>query len=237
MSAGSKAGPNTKAGWPWASAPGPGDLSRRVAQRREELQLSVADLAARSGTSVEYLEQYPSQLTVEAMHKLAAALETTPAELLGGEAGLAPGRGGPALHPVLEELTTADCYELLAHGGVGRVGFSTPCGPLILPVNFALVQGLVVFRTATGGALAAHADGSDAGFEVDHVDEAMREGWSVLVNGPADRVTGQGELSWPPDQVPVWPWAGGEREEYVRITPAHVTGRRIRARSSGESQV
>jgi len=27
-----------------------------------------------------------------------------------------------------------------------------------------------------------------------------------------------------------WPWAGGEREVYVRILPARITGRRIQFR-------
>jgi hypothetical protein len=27
----------------------------------------------------------------------------------------------------------------------------------------------------------------------------------------------------------VWPWPGGEREVYVRIVPARITGRRIKA--------
>jgi hypothetical protein len=28
----------------------------------------------------------------------------------------------------------------------------------------------------------------------------------------------------------VWPWAGGEREVYVRIIPSKITGRRIELR-------
>ena len=55
--------------------------------------------------------------------------------------------------------------------------------------------------------------------------EAQREGWSVLVQGPAHHIS--------PDELPevtgssVTPWAGGERHLYVRITPVQVTGRRI----------
>ncbi|TMS00355.1 pyridoxamine 5'-phosphate oxidase family protein [Nonomuraea basaltis] len=63
------------------------------------------------------------------------------------------------------------------------------------------------------------------GFEVDRIDEAQREGWSVLIQGPAHHV--------PPDEVAkvidadVTPWAGGDRQLYIRAIPHQITGRRI----------
>src|SRR5438034_831843 len=84
----------------WPSPPDPGDLSRRVAQRRAELHLSQAQLAARAGVSlryVEYLERYPARPAPAALRQLAAALRTTPAALLGGAAPPARGRRGLAV--------------------------------------------------------------------------------------------------------------------------------------------
>ncbi|MEU7893308.1 pyridoxamine 5'-phosphate oxidase family protein [Nonomuraea sp. NPDC049152] len=84
--------------------------------------------------------------------------------------------------------------------------------------------GAIVFRTAYGGPmdedLRTGLEGVErkVGFEVDRIDEAMREGWSVLVQGPAHHDTTG------PD---VRPWAGGDRTLYVRIVPAEITGRRI----------
>jgi transcriptional regulator with XRE-family HTH domain len=78
----------------WPSPPDPGDLSRRVAQRRAELHLSQAQAAARAGLSLrylEYLERYPARPTAAALRQLAAALRTTPAALLGGGANVPPG--------------------------------------------------------------------------------------------------------------------------------------------------
>ena len=69
----------------WPSPPDPGDLSRRVAQRRAELHLSQVQVAARAGVSLrylEYLERYPARPTPAALRQLAAALRTTPAALL-----------------------------------------------------------------------------------------------------------------------------------------------------------
>ncbi len=217
--------------WPWPAPPGPGDLGRRIACRRQELGLTVPQLAGRAGMSaryLEYVERYPSQLTAAALNQLASALDISTDELLGGEAARPPGRGGPARRPVLAELTEAECRRLLEPGGIGRVGFSTPEGPVMLPVNYAMSAGAVVFRTENDGFLAGHADGSEAGFEVDRLDEAMRQGWSVLVLGPIARVTDPAELTSLQEQAAVWPWAGGEREAYLRIKPRRVSGRRIR---------
>ena len=64
-------------------------------------------------------------------------------------------------------------------------------------------------------------------FEVDRVDEAMSEGWSVLVTGRLRRVS--------PDELRrlenlgVEPWAGGPRSVYLRLELREVSGRRIRA--------
>lgn len=63
------------------------------------------------------------------------------------------------------------------------------------------------------------------GFEVDRIDEAQREGWSVLLQGPAHHMSPD-ELSEVAD-ADVTPWAGGERHLYIRITPHQITGRRI----------
>jgi len=65
-------------------------------------------------------------------------------------------------------------------------------------------------------------------FEVDHLDEALAEGWSVLVSGEARVVTDPGELA-AVSALGVAPWAGGDRDSYVRIIASEVTGRRIRA--------
>lgn len=35
-------------------------------------------------------------------------------------------------------------------GGVGRVAFATAAGTAVLPVNFAMVHGAIVFRTGEG---------------------------------------------------------------------------------------
>ena len=210
----------------WPSPPDPGDLSRRIAQRRAELRLSQARLAARAGLSLRYLERYPARPGPAALRQLAAALRTTPAVLLGGGANVPPGQCRPAGPRVTSKLRPAECRRLIAPGGVGRIAFGTPSGPVVVPVNFAVLAGTLVIRTAEGTVIDGHA-GEQVALEVDHIDEALCQGWSALVRGPARRVAHPAELRRLQEEAVVWPWAGGEREVYVRIVPREITGRRI----------
>jgi len=216
----------------WPSPPDPGDLSRRIAQRRTELHLSQPQLAARAGLSLrylEYLERYPARPSPAALRQLAAALRTTPAVLLGGGANVPPGQCRPAGLRAVSKLMPAECRRLIAPGGVGRIAFGTISGPVVVPVNFAVLADTVVIRTAEGTIIDGHAD-EHVALEVDHIDEALCQGWSVLVRGPAHRVAHPAELRRLQEDAAVWPWAGGEREVYVRIIPREVTGRRIELR-------
>ncbi|MEO3811602.1 pyridoxamine 5'-phosphate oxidase family protein [Sphaerisporangium sp. B11E5] len=132
----------------------------------------------------------------------------------------------------LLEIDAEECLRLISPGGVGRVAFNAADGPAILPVNYRVVDGAIVFRIRAGGVMdrdlrtgMKNVDIKIA-FEVDEIDPARQEGWSVLVQGPFHQVTGD-EVSWTAD-VPVRPWAGGTRDLYVRVTPVRVTGRRVR---------
>ncbi|GAA4964618.1 hypothetical protein HD597_003575 [Nonomuraea thailandensis] len=89
--------------------------------------------------------------------------------------------------PVLEVLDAEECLRLAAPGGIGRVAFNGSHGPTVLPVNFRLYEGAVVFRTARGGPMEADLrtglEGVDIkiAFQVDRIDEAQQAGWSVLI--------------------------------------------------------
>jgi transcriptional regulator with XRE-family HTH domain len=213
----------------WPSPPDPGDLSKRVARRRAELHLSKAQVAARAGMSLrylEYVERYPARPGPTALRRLAAALQTTPAVLLGAGAQAPPGYGRLAGPPVVTKLLPAQCRRLIASGGIGRIAFGTASGPAVLPVNFAVVAGTIVIRTARGTAIDGHA-GGQVGFEVDRLDEALGQGWSVLVRGRAHRVTHPAELAAVRRDAALWPWPGGDRDVYVRVIADTITGRRI----------
>ncbi|MDA8341321.1 MAG: pyridoxamine 5'-phosphate oxidase family protein [Actinomycetota bacterium] len=207
----------------------PGDIGRRVAHRRRELGLSRDELAEAAGMATDYLaylEERPAELTAGGILRLSKALDVPVGYLLGEGVDLPPGRGRAGTHPVLSELDAAACTRLLAPGGVGRVVLVQDRGPVAIPVNFTVLDGDVVFRTSPGFAAAVVA-GQEVGFEVDHVDDALHEGWSVLVSGRAERLTDPGEVVRA-RALEVEPWAGGDRDDLVRIVPDEVSGRRIR---------
>jgi nitroimidazol reductase NimA-like FMN-containing flavoprotein (pyridoxamine 5'-phosphate oxidase superfamily) len=77
--------------------------------------------------------------------------------------------------PVVTRLAPAECRRLIAAGGVGRIAFCAAAGPVALPVNFAVVAGIIVIRTGEGTLIDGHAEDRVA-FQVDHIDEALRQG-------------------------------------------------------------
>ena len=204
-----------------------GDLARRVTHRRTELGLSTEELGKRAGVDpwfLAYFEQSSdTTLSGGALLRVAAALDTTPSALEGGLVDQPPGSGRAGLHPVLESLTAEQCEEHLAAGGIGRIVFSTGSGPVAFPVNFIFTAGAVVFRTSD--AMTSNIAGVVA-FEVDHIDEAMSEGWSVLVRGHA-RLIEEPEERFAVAQLDLEPWAGGARLNLVQIAPFELTGRVI----------
>ncbi|OBQ53071.1 XRE family transcriptional regulator [Streptomyces sp. H-KF8] len=209
--------------------PGPGDIGRRVATERERRGLSREETARRARMAPDYLaylEEHPGDPSPATLIRLAAALGTSVQALRGGGVDLPPGQGMALLHPQLWDLGPEECRALLSTHGVGRVAVTTPEGPAVVPVNYEVVDGAIAFRTAPGSAPAA-AVGSEIAFEVDHVDEAMSRGWSVLAVGPAQAVTEPDEVRRLTEHAHTAPWAGGEREMWVAIQPARLTGRRI----------
>jgi nitroimidazol reductase NimA-like FMN-containing flavoprotein (pyridoxamine 5'-phosphate oxidase superfamily) len=125
------------------------------------------------------------------------------------------------------ELSSDECRELLSAGFVGRVAMSTPLGPHIVPVNYAVVDDAVVLRTSPYSVLGSHARGSILALEVDDFDYERQRGWSVVARGRAEAVTSAEDLNhirsvWDPNA-----WASGQRNLYLRIRWSELTGRRL----------
>ncbi|MEV0241504.1 pyridoxamine 5'-phosphate oxidase family protein [Streptomyces sp. NPDC050674] len=207
-----------------------GDLGRRITQRRTELGLSRQETAAQAGMAPAYLQYLEERPTADpgagTLLRLAGALKTTVGHLTGGDSQLPPGLGQAGRTPRFTELTETECRSLLSTHGVGRLAVPADSGPVVVPVNYSVVDGEILFRTAPGTA-PAQAAGQRVAFEVDRIDEAFSEGWSVLVRGPARAVTDEEEAARLAALAYSTPWAGGRRELLLRIEPVAVTGRRI----------
>jgi hypothetical protein len=96
-----------------------------------------------------------------------------------------------------------------------------------VPVNFRMLGPDIVFRTAARASLAAASWQPRVSFEVDNLDETLAEGWSVLVSGQAMIVTAPDELA-ELSRLEMAPWAGGDRNCYIKIVASEISGRRIR---------
>lgn len=135
------------------------------------------------------------------------------------------------------ELTVEECRELLNGGVIGRVALATPVGPRIVPVNYSVHGQSVVFRTAPYSELGTYGWNTDLAFEVDNIDYDKHQGWSVVLLGRAELVEDPDELreiraGWDPR-----PWAGGQRNLYMKLTWRDITGRRLGNDWSPESMM
>ncbi|MFJ9664718.1 helix-turn-helix domain-containing protein [Streptomyces sp. NPDC101219] len=209
-----------------------GDLGRRLAHRRTELGLTREETASRAGLAPSYLahleEHAGASPGTGVLIRLAGVLGTTLNGLTGGDTDMPPGTGRAAPHAEFSELDEEESRALLGTHGVGRLALATDDGPFIVPVNYDVVDGAVVFRTAPG-TTPARAAGHRVAFEVDRIDDALSQGWSVQVRGDAVTVTDPEETARLTERAYSRPWAGAERDRWMRIEPFEITGRRISA--------
>jgi nitroimidazol reductase NimA-like FMN-containing flavoprotein (pyridoxamine 5'-phosphate oxidase superfamily) len=127
----------------------------------------------------------------------------------------------------LQELSPAECRELLEAGGVGRVAFRSPSGQQIVPVNFQVNGNSIVFRTTPYTELGLHGPGTNAAFEVDHLDAEHQAGWSVVARGRLQVVSDHDEVKTIQRDADPEPWAWGVRRLYLKLPMANLTGRRL----------
>ncbi|MFF9520973.1 helix-turn-helix domain-containing protein [Streptomyces achromogenes] len=207
-----------------------GDLGRRIEQRRRELGLTVEELAFRAAMAPAYIEHLEKHSTAApeagTLLRLAGALRTSATELGGGHVDLPSGLGQAARTPRFSELGEEDCRRLLSTHGVGRIAVSTDGAPVVVPVNYSVIDDAIVFRTQTGTVSLQGLD-REVAFEVDRLDDALSQGWSVVVHGTAEQVTDPDAVRRLAERVYSAPWAGGERDVWVRIGMSALTGRRI----------
>ena len=119
------------------------------------------------------------------------------------------------------------CRSLLGTQVVGRLVLAGP-EPYVAPVNFAMVDGGIIFRSEPGPRL-DRIQGNRVAFEVDDHDDRTQSGWSVVVRGTAYEITLDvaaevGDARW----GTVQPWAPGPKACWIRIEVESVTGRFLR---------
>ena len=131
----------------------------------------------------------------------------------------------------IETLSPDECFLLLESRDLGRIAFSIDGQPEVFPINYAMEGQIVVFRTAPGTKL-DHVPEVRLAFEGDDWDPKLGIGWSVVVKGLAEEVTGNlGRTAEHIRQAPVHPVAPGERWHWLAIRPSEMSGRRFKVRA------
>ena len=123
-------------------------------------------------------------------------------------------------------LSRVECLGLIAHATFGRIAISSGALPMVLPINFRLVDERIVFRTGSGTKLDAATRNAVVAFEVDEIDAMSHAGWSVVVTGMARPVTDPTDLARLAEaNIPRW--AASDTDHVIEVPITMVTGRRI----------
>jgi nitroimidazol reductase NimA-like FMN-containing flavoprotein (pyridoxamine 5'-phosphate oxidase superfamily) len=139
---------------------------------------------------------------------------------------------GVSARRVLERLGEAECMQLLADGGTGRLVFNSRYGPTALPVVYKINEGSLVLGTwdpvfdedlRTG---IEHADYHVA-VEADQINLEAREGWIVLVRGAAHHLDTEAERA-PFIDAGLDPWVEEVPAHFIRVNPTTIYGVRVR---------
>jgi uncharacterized protein len=124
-------------------------------------------------------------------------------------------------------LSRDECLRGLASHSLGRLAVSAHALPAIIPINYSLTDGVIIFRTLADGMVARACNGSVVAFQVDNLGRDRGTEWSVLVVGLATLIVASDALrSLPLDAVSA---PGEEPDQFVGITIGRISGGPIRA--------
>ncbi len=129
----------------------------------------------------------------------------------------------------MEALSYEQCLERLRAGTVGRLAVVLNGFPVVVPVNYRMMETLdltwIALRARSGGVI-DHA-ALPAALEIDDIDLDRHEGWSVLARGTLHHVD--------PDSADFrerfdsQPWLTEDRDAWMVIQPFWISGRQLHA--------
>lgn len=132
---------------------------------------------------------------------------------------------------IFRTISEQRCWQLLRAGTIGRVAWTSPTGPEVLPVTYAVHDDQIVFRTAPYGPLAQLREPQAVVFEIDEFDLDQHSGWSVTARGTSRAASRADELVQLWDNADPVPWAAGTRTLFLVVVPHQVNGRIVGAGS------
>ena len=128
----------------------------------------------------------------------------------------------------LEVIPLSQCVHLLETKEVARIAFAHSGSIQLYPINYAWDGEGIVFRTENDSPIALSAD-TEMVVEADGTDDHQRTGWSVIARGVPTIIdpSATPELAARLKRLVLYPWTGGDKELWLRLIPAPLTGRRI----------
>lgn len=125
-------------------------------------------------------------------------------------------------------LSENECWERLRATEFGRLAYHLADEVHIVPINYAVHDGQIVFRTAEGSKLLGVVMNADVAFEIDHArsdddDETREVAWSVIARGTATVLEGRAALD--ADNLRLRPWVDSEKYNVVAISVDEISGR------------
>jgi nitroimidazol reductase NimA-like FMN-containing flavoprotein (pyridoxamine 5'-phosphate oxidase superfamily) len=140
-------------------------------------------------------------------------------------AGLLGRAGAAAPSAGVLSLSEEQCWTYLRGQRLGRLAIVVDGSPQVFPVNYAVGERSIVFRTALGAKL-TYGPGSVACFEIDGYNQHAREGWSVVAVGHLEEITDlEDARSEALRRLQVDPVAPGARLHWIALHAERVTGR------------
>jgi nitroimidazol reductase NimA-like FMN-containing flavoprotein (pyridoxamine 5'-phosphate oxidase superfamily) len=129
----------------------------------------------------------------------------------------------------LRSLSDSECWKLLSSHDLGRIAPVIDEWPQVFPVNYAVGEMALVFRSAAG-TKTRYGPGSRASFEIDGWDDRAATGWSVMVQGILRDITETNdEQVQTLRRLSVHPGPPGVRDRLLALYPSQLTGRRFGA--------
>jgi nitroimidazol reductase NimA-like FMN-containing flavoprotein (pyridoxamine 5'-phosphate oxidase superfamily) len=122
---------------------------------------------------------------------------------------------------VIKVLTLEECWAILRAEEFGRFAFRLVDEIHITPINYAVDEDTLLFRTAEGSKLLGVVMGSPVAFEVDQYDEEWAR--SVVVRGHTRLLDEREEHR--AENVPLRPWVPTLKYNVVEIIPEVISGR------------
>ena len=126
----------------------------------------------------------------------------------------------------VRELTEEGCLQRLAAATVGRVGYVSPHGLQIIPLNYRLAGSTLMLATTPGSAFAQLGEmGATVTFEVDYHGPDFNMAWSVLMHGSVRQLDTAGRQRLAELRPPLLSWLGEAATQHLEFIPQRFSGR------------